>query len=175
MPYTITPSAYAREKDIRPQRVFNWIKKGAPHEKRDKVYIDPVEIEAWLEEQAELKAKKLAAPKAPSAGASYFDDVPEAYLKLLGGPKSMCKLKHFCMNCECETEFLTELFWNVDSFHFITSFCLSCRQNKRWLDVEDDQVLRDLLDEKRSWFVPGLSDAGEREELKQFQKLRAGV
>ncbi len=175
MPYNITPSTYAKEKSLRPQQVFNWIKQGAPHEKRDKTYIDPVELEKWVAERTKAKAEKKATAASGSStgqGASYFEEIPQHYRELLRSNKVNHRVTHFCFNCEVDMEFLSELFWNVDGFHYLTSYCLSCHQNKRWLDVEDEQVLMDLLDEKRSWFVPGLTSDQEREELKQFQGLR---
>lgn len=164
---SMTPTTYAKKRDIRPQYVYNWIKQGAPSKLLGgKKYIDDGEMDKWVEnrnaekkEQKETRAQQAAAKEA----------IPEAYREKYYAATKGSRVVGLCSNCETDQEYIVDVMLGGDMGSYIRGNCLGCGLNVRFEKVEVQWVY-DLLDEKVPWRIPLYNEEEERAILVEKKK-----
>lgn len=162
----LTPVQYANRLGIKPQPVYNWIKKqGAPvHYKNGRPYVKERELTKWRKDKDKSVAtkKKVAAVKKTSAGTGR---IPPGYVEKLGQFGGE-RVLHMCVNCAKKTEFLVQIVYTgFITENNISSFCLECRINFRIHTGVSNDRMKAILDGEEILTVPGPSDEEDARTL----------
>ncbi len=127
----LTPVEYAKGAGIKPQPVYNWIKKGgAPvHWKNGRPYVRKAEMDRYRKDKDKKATQRRKVKREKKEVTATL--IPQEYINKLaqfGG--SRCE--HFCQNCGKKTEFLVDItYTGIVPENHIRSFCLECKLNHR--------------------------------------------
>lgn len=137
----ITPVQYAKPRGIRPQLVFQWIRKqGAPCKQiAGKWYVDPKLLEQWLKDK---EARKQHRKERAEQRLTLSHEVRQAIRNFRSH-----RVKHHCPNCERETDYRVELVFSDDELfgRYTYANCCECGLDYHMGDITEEEALAVLL------------------------------
>ncbi len=162
----LTPVQYANRVGMKPQPVYNWIKKqGAPvHYKNGRPYVKERELTKWRKNKDKTVAtkKKIAAVKKSGSGPGR---ITTEYVEKLGRFTGQ-RVPHTCVNCAEITDFLVQItYTGFITENNISSFCLKCRLNFRIHTGVSNDRMKAILDGEETLTVPGPSEEQDALDL----------